>query len=101
MGVAPDQLANLEKAYQVAFNGVNKAASEDPAYCSDKKTQTIKADLAKLLAGDFNPPPVKQEVAKASDEGFFSSFFSGSTDESGPSYGSGDWWEKQKEKAGR
>lgn len=101
MGVGADQFPNLEKTYQVAFNGVTKAATEDPAYCSDKKTQTIKADLAKLLAGDFNPPPAKQQVAKAADEGFFGGFFSGSSEESGPSYGSGDWWDKQREKAGR
>ena len=98
-GLAPEQAANLEKAYTIAFNGVNKAAVEDPNYCSSRKTQTIKADLGKLLAGDFAPPPPKQEVAKAQDEGFFGGLFSSNAD-TGPSWGSSDWWDSQAAKTG-
>lgn len=94
--------AQLEKIYGVAYNGVMKAAVEDPNYCSDRKTQAIKTDLNRLLAGDFEPP-AKAMVAKKDDDddgGFFGGLFDGSSQDSGPSFGSGDWWEKQAEKAG-
>lgn len=96
-GTPSDQLAQVDKAYAIAYNGVTKAASEDPTYCSDRKTQTIKADLNRLLAGDFEPRKV---VAQKQEGGFFEDFFSGSGQDSGPKWGSGDWWEKQADKAG-
>ncbi|HEX2843236.1 hypothetical protein [Hyphomicrobium sp.] len=100
-GTPPDQLVNVEKVYAVAYGGVTKAAAADDNYCSDRKTETIKADLARLLAGDFEPPQ-KAIVAqkKDDDDGFFGGLFDGSSSESGPGFGSGDWWEKQAEKAG-
>lgn len=102
LGSSPDDLARAEKVYDVAYNGVVKAAAGDANYCSDRKTEGIKADLARLLAGDFEPPK-KAVVAqkKDDDEGFFGGLFSGSTGDSGPSFGSGDWWDKQAEKAGQ
>lgn len=96
-GTSSDQLAQVDRAYAIAYNGVTKAASEDPAYCSDRKTQTIKADLNRLLAGDFEP---RKAVAQKQEGGFFEDFFSSSGQEKGPKFGSGDWWEKQAEKAG-
>ncbi len=100
-GTPPDQLANVEKIYAVAYNGVTKAAATDDNYCSERKTETIKADLGRLLAGDFEPPK-KAVVAQKKDDGdgFFGDLFSGSSSESGPGFGSGDWWDKQAEKAG-
>lgn len=97
LGTPADQVANVERVYGVAYNGVMKAAAEDPNYCSDRKTQTIKADLTRLLAGDFEPP--KKVVAQKQDEGGFFDFFSSSGD-SGPKFGSDDWWDKQREKTG-
>ncbi|WP_295558841.1 hypothetical protein [uncultured Hyphomicrobium sp.] len=94
--------SQIEKIYNVAYNGVMKAAVEDPNYCSDRKTQAIKTDLNRLLAGDFEPPQKAMVAQKAEDEGgFFDDFFSGSSNDSGPSFGSGDWWESQAEKAGK
>lgn len=90
----------LDKIYQVAYNGVMKAAAEDPSYCSDRKTQSIKTDLARLLAGDFEPPK-KAVVAKTDDGGMFDGWFDGGSHESGPSFGSEDWWAKQAEKSGK
>jgi hypothetical protein len=88
--------SQLDKVYQVAYNGVMKAAVEDPNYCSERKTQTIKTDLNRLLAGDFEPPK-KAVVAAKQDDGFFSGWFDGSSNETGPSFGSDDWWAKQKD----
>jgi hypothetical protein len=97
LGASGEQIAQVEKVYTVAYNGVMKAAAEDPNYCSDRKTQTIKADLGRLLAGDFEPPP-KKVVAK--QDGMFDGWFDSSGEDKGPKFGSGDWWESQKEKAG-
>jgi hypothetical protein len=96
-GTPADQLAQVDQVYGVAYNGVAKAAAEDPNYCSDRKTQEIKADLTRLLAGDFEPRKV---VAKQDQGGFFDSFFDGGAAEQGPKFGSGDWWDKQADKAG-
>jgi hypothetical protein len=98
MGRGTADTAQLEKVYQVAYNGVTKAAAEDPNYCSDRKTQAIKADLNRLLAGDFEPP--KKAVVAQKDDGFFSGWFDGSSSDSGPSWGSDDWWASQKDKVG-
>jgi hypothetical protein len=96
LGTSSEQISQAEKVYNVAYSGVMKAAAEDPAYCSDRKTQTIKSDLGRLLAGNFEPPP-KKVVAK---EGMFDGWFDGGSEDKGPKFGSGDWWESQKEKAG-
>lgn len=93
--------SQVDKIYNVAYNGVMKAAAEDPNFCNDRKTKAIKADLNRLLAGDFEPPPKKAVVAKKDDGGLFSGWFDGGAQDSGPSFGSNDWWDKQKEKTGQ
>ena len=98
LGASGDQIAHIEKIYNVAYNGVAKATATEANYCSDRKTQDIKADLGRLLAGDFEPPPKKAVVAK--QDGFFDGWFDGSSEDKGPKFGSGDWWDSQKEKAG-
>ena len=94
--------AQLEKIYQVAYNGVMKAAVEDPNYCSQRKTEAIKADLNRLLAGDFEPPQKAIMAAqKKDDEGGMFDWLSGSSGEgSGPSFGSDEWWTSQHDKVG-
>lgn len=97
LGTSSDQLAQVEKIYNVGYNGVMKAAATEPDYCSDRKTQTIKSDLGRLLAGDFEPP-AKKVVAK--QDGFFDGWFDGASS-SEEKFGGGDWWEKQAAKAGK
>ncbi|MDQ8697191.1 hypothetical protein [Hyphomicrobium sp. LHD-15] len=100
VGTTPDQMAQIEKVYDVAHNGIAKAAAGEANYCSDQKTRIIKADLNRLLAGDFEPPP--QPVAKKQEDddgGFFGGLFSGGSQQE-DNFGSGDWWQKQQEKAG-
>lgn len=100
LGATNESVARLEKIHDVAYNGVMKAASGEADYCSERKTQEIKTDLNRLLAGDFEPP--RRQVAEKKEEGgLFSGWFDGSSGDSGPKFGSGDWWEKQQEKAGR
>jgi hypothetical protein len=91
-----------EKIYNVSYSGVMKAAAEDPNFCSDRKTQKIKTDLNRLLAGDFEPPAKAVAVAKKEDDGgLFSGWFDGSSADSGPSWGSNDWWDQQAAKTGK
>ncbi|WP_334149914.1 hypothetical protein [Hyphomicrobium sp.] len=97
LGASSDQLAQVEKIYNVGYNGVTKAAATEPDYCSDRKTQTIKADLGRLLAGDFEPP-AKKVVAK--QDGFFDGWFDGASNPE-EKFGGSDWWEKQAAKAGK
>lgn len=101
MGRGTTDTQTIEKIYDVAYNGVMKAAVEDPNYCSERKTQVIKADLARLLAGDFEPPKKAIVAQKSDDDGFFGGFFNSSSTDSGPSWGSDDWWAKQSEKTGK
>jgi len=67
--------AKIERIYDVSFGGVAKAVAAEGEYCSDAKTKSIKADLARHLAGDYTPgaPP---KVAE--EEGLFSGMGSGS-----------------------
>jgi len=97
LGASSDQLAQVEKIYNVGYNGVTKAAATEPDYCSDRKTQSIKADLGRLLAGDFEPP-AKKVVAK--QDGFFDGWFDGAS-KPDEKFGGSDWWEKQAEKVGK
>lgn len=74
-GTPANDLANIEKAYNIGFNGVNKVASTEANYCSSRKTDQIKADLGQLLAGNFEPPTRKPE--QPAEEGVFGGLFGG------------------------
>jgi hypothetical protein len=60
--------ANIERIYDVSFNGVAKAVAAEGEYCSEAKTKTIKADLGRHLVGDYTP----RVVPKEQEEGLFS-----------------------------
>jgi len=63
-----ENLAKIEKIYDVSYNGVAKAVAEQANYCSDAKTTIVKADLNRHLKGDYTPRP-RQKVV---EEGLFS-----------------------------
>lgn len=63
------ELANVERTYDVAYNGVTKAVAGQPQYCSERKTAEIKQDLTRHLAGDYAPSPPR--AAPPEDEGLF------------------------------
>jgi hypothetical protein len=76
---ATADIGQIEKAYDVSFNAVAKAVAGENDYCTAEKTKTIKADLARHLAGDYTPSalPKKQE-----EEGLFSNWGSGGDSDS-------------------
>ncbi len=68
-GLSTADVPRVQKIYDVAYNGVTKAAAENPRYCTEKRTKEIKTDLNRHLAGDFTPKPPKKV---AQDGGLFS-----------------------------
>jgi hypothetical protein len=72
-------LAKIERMYDASFNGVAKVVAGRNDYCTPEKTKTIKADLARHLAGDYTPSPLPK---KQEEEGLFSGW--GSGDSGGP-----------------
>ena len=68
-----ENLAKIEKIYDVSFNGVAKAVAEQADYCTDAKTTIVKADLNRHLRGDYTPRPQEKPV----EEGLFSGWGDG------------------------
>ncbi len=73
-------MAQIERTYDASFNGVAKAVAGQSDYCTNEKTKTIKADLARHLAGDYSPSPLPK---KQEDEGLFSGWGGGDSDSGG------------------
>lgn len=99
LGTSNEQIAQIEKIYGVGYNGVMKAAATEANYCSERKTEQIKEDLNRLLAGNFEPPRTAVAQKKDDDDGFFGGLFGNSSGDSGPAFGSSDWWDSQADKA--
>ena len=72
-----DDMAKVEKIYDISFNGVAKAVAGDADYCSDQKTKAIKADLSRHLAGDYTPTVRPKDAVN--DDGIFGNLFAGDT----------------------
>lgn len=62
-GASNADVPRIEQIYDVSYNGVIKATAADPKYCTEQRTNDIKADLNRHLAGDFTPAPRKQVAA--------------------------------------
>jgi len=76
-----ENLAKIEKIYDVSYNGVAKAVAEQADYCTDAKTTIVKADLNRHLKGDYTPRPRPKPV----EEGLFSGWDNyGPEDDKGP-----------------
>lgn len=93
----PAGTGNLEKIYDTAFGGVQKAVGGDASYCSATRTADIKEQLNKHLAGDYTPAPRK---VAAAEPGLFDAVGDGNGSDGGK-FGTDDWWAAQEHKAGR
>lgn len=99
-GHSVETLSNIGKAYSTGFNGVSKGIQDSKTYCTPRRVDAVKAALTRYLAGDYTPPP-PSKVAKAQDPGFFGGLFnSDDADNSGPKFGSQEWWDKQNDASG-
>ena len=93
----PAGTGSLEKIYDTAFSGVQKAVGGDASYCSKERTADIKEQLNKHLAGDYTPAPRK---VAAAEPGMFDAIGDGNGSD-GSKFGSSDWWDNQDKQAGR
>ncbi len=55
MGIPPDQMPKIEKAYDYTRQSVLASIKDDPGYCSKERTAAIRRDLNRYLAGDYSP----------------------------------------------
>ncbi len=101
LGAPVAQLSGIEKTYDIAYNGVTKAVTSNNAYCTAAKTQKIKADLTRHLAGDFTPTKQKVVAVKPADNGIFGGLLDSDSVDDGPKTGSDEWWEKQQKAVGQ
>ncbi len=62
-GTAPDAMPRLIKEYDVTRQAVLAATANDAGYCTEGRTREVKATLTRQLAGDFNPPQKRQDLA--------------------------------------
>jgi starvation-inducible outer membrane lipoprotein len=52
---SPEQMKKIEKAYDYTFDSVLASIGDDTSYCSKSRTEAIRVDLNRYLAGDFTP----------------------------------------------
>lgn len=92
-GMPIADLTKIEQIYDTGYRGVLSAASQDPNYCTKARTTEIKTALNKALAGDYAPPPKKVDQGG----GVFGIFDQDVVEDKGPQFGTGDWWDAQRE----
>ncbi|MEQ8822807.1 MAG: hypothetical protein RIC14_00360 [Filomicrobium sp.] len=93
-GLAVADLARVERIYDTGYRGTLGSVTKDPKYCNTARTKVIKTALNKALAGDYSPPPRKVEA----DGGIFGGLFDQDVvADKGPKFGSGDWWDAQRD----
>jgi len=93
-GVAIGDLTKIERIYDTGYRGVMSAAAGETDYCNAKRTVVIKTQLNNVLAANYSPP--QQKVV--ADTGVFGGLFDQDVvADKGPSFGSSDWWDAQRE----
>src|SRR5690606_36907089 len=60
-GAGPEQLQKIEREYEYVHASVSEKIAEQTGYCDELRTQEIKRDPNRHLAGDFTPAPKKEE----------------------------------------
>ncbi len=70
-GAGPEQLQKVEREYEFIRLSVAKKISEEAGYCDKARTNEIKEDLNRHLAGDYSPRPKKQD----GQQGLFAGLF--------------------------
>ncbi len=54
-GATEIQIKKLEKTYDYTFDSVTTTIQDNPAYCTKSRTDAIRKDLNRYLAGDYTP----------------------------------------------
>jgi hypothetical protein len=58
-GTPPDQMPKIEHAYDYTHDSILDSIKDDPGYCNKPRTEMIRRDLNRYLAGDYAPPAPK------------------------------------------
>jgi len=75
-GATPEQLQKIERAYDYSRLSVAKRIAPQKGYCTEPILKVVRADLPRLVAGDFNIPTRHPEAdRKAAEEVAAGSFF--------------------------
>ncbi|HYB05938.1 MAG TPA: hypothetical protein VED02_04290 [Methyloceanibacter sp.] len=54
-GIDPNQLQHISETYDYTRDSVTDTIKADPQYCTKERTDAIRADLKRYLAGDYTP----------------------------------------------
>ena len=54
-GATESQMKKLKKAYDYTLDSVTITIQDDPTYCNKSRTDAIRKDLNRYLAGDYTP----------------------------------------------
>ena len=54
-GIDPHQLQHISETYDYTRDSVTDTIKADPKYCTKERTDAIRADLKRYLAGDYTP----------------------------------------------
>ncbi len=79
-GVTPEELKKIERAYEFSRLLTTARAKKDPNYCTERVLKVVRADLPRMVAGDFDLPPRAKKRGKQSDDSLsfaFTGFKSG------------------------
>ncbi len=93
-GLAVGDLTKIERIYDTGYRGVTSAAASEPDYCNSKRTAVIKTQLTNVLAANYSPPAQKVVASTGMFGGLFDQDV---VADKGPSFGSSDWWDAQRE----
>ena len=63
-GNPQNEMQKIEKAYDYTFESVLDGIRDDPSYCSKARTDAIRGDLNRYLAGDYDRPRARASVAR-------------------------------------
>jgi len=55
MGRSPEEMQKIEKAYDYTRESVLATINDNPSYCNKERTDAIRLDLNRYLAGDYSP----------------------------------------------
>ena len=75
-GAQPATMASYEKSYDQTFTNTATRIKGEEGYCSDKKSATIKSELQRHLAGNYDPRLPEASKKVAGGGGFFEGLIS-------------------------
>ncbi len=60
-GLSPEEMANITRIYDLAYNTFYAQVREVPTYCTRERIEEIRPDINRHLAGDYSHSPRKPQ----------------------------------------